>query len=175
MVKEYLQTNLIEAFRQSPLRTPLKAWTLVPFYAVISLAIGLGSGLLRFELISAELIPLLLFTLFFFPSLFEEAFFRGILIPRETMNRGRRRIILAITWSTLIFVLWHPLIAVTFNRAAIPIFLDPAFLLIVAALGITCGYSYVVSKSIWVPVLIHWATVVVWVFFFGGRNLVLEL
>lgn len=175
MVKEYLQTNLVEGFRKSPLRTPLKAWSLVPFYAVISLAIGFSAGLLRFELIPAELAPLLLFTLFIFPSLLEEAFFRGVLIPRKTIERDRRRIILAITWSTLLFVLWHPLNAVTFNRSAIPIFLDPAFLLIIAALGITCGYSYVVSKSIWVPVLIHWVTVVVWVFFLGGRNLVLEL
>ena len=175
MVTEYLQTNLVAGFRGSPLQAPLKAWSLVPFYAVISFVIGFGSGLLRFELISAELAPLLLFTLFIFPSLLEEAFFRGVLIPRETLERGRRRIVLALIWSTVLFVLWHPFNALTFNHSAIPIFLDPAFLLIVAALGITCGYGYVVSKSIWVPVLIHWATVVVWVFFLGGRNLVLEL
>ncbi len=71
--------------------------------------------------------------------------------------------------------MWHPLNAVTLNRSAIPVFLDPAFLVIVAALGLTCGYSYVVSKSIWVPIFIHWATVVVWVLFLGGQNLVLEL
>ena len=71
--------------------------------------------------------------------------------------------------------MWHPLNAVTVNRSAIPVFLDPAFLVIVAALGLTCGYSYVVSQSIWVPIFIHWATVVVWVLFLGGRNLVLEL
>jgi predicted Abi (CAAX) family protease len=82
---------------------------------------------------------------------------------------------LAIGWSTLLFVAWHPLNALTINPSAPALFLDPAFLLISAALGITCGYSYVVSKSLWVPVLIHWATVVVWVFFLGGRNLVLEL
>lgn len=175
MVKEYLQANLGESFRQSPLRAPLKAWAFVPFYALSSLAIGFGSGLLRFELVSTELAPVLPFTLFIFPSLLEEAFFRGVLIPRDTVERGRRRSILALMWSTVFFVLWHPLNAVTVNRSAIPVFLDPAFLCIVAALGLTCGYSYIVSKSIWVPVFIHWATVIVWVFFLGGRNLVLEL
>jgi len=175
MLKEYLQANLGEGFRESPLRAPLKAWSFVPFYAVVSLAIGFSSGLLRFELVSAELALLLPFTLFIFPSLLEEAFFRGVLIPRDTIERGRRRIILAITWSTVLFVLWHPLNAVTLNRSAIPVFLDPAFLVIVAALGLTCGYSYVVSQSIWVPIFIHWATVVVWVLFLGGQNLVLEL
>lgn len=119
--------------------------------------------------------PLLLVTLFVFPSLLEEAFFRGILIPRDTVERGATRSILAIGWSTLWFVAWHPFNAVTINPSAPALFLDPAFLLTSAVLGITCGYAYVVSKSLWVPVLIHWATVVVWVFFLGGRNLVLEL
>lgn len=77
--------------------------------------------------------------------------------------------------STLAFVAWHPLNALTVNRSALPIFLDPAFLLIFAGLGAVCGYGYVVSRSIWVPVLIHWATVVVWVLLLGGRNLVLDL
>ncbi|MDN3520195.1 CPBP family glutamic-type intramembrane protease [Halomonas ramblicola] len=174
-MKGYLQENLVEGFRKSPFRAPLKAWALVPFYAVISLTVGLNSGLLRFELISAELVFLLPLTLFIFPALLEEAFFRGVLIPRQIIERGRWQVVIAIAWSTLLFVLWHPLNAVTFNSSAMPTFLDPAFLLIVAILGVTCGYGYVVSKSIWVPVLIHWATVVVWVFFLGGRNLVLEL
>lgn len=174
-VSEYLRANLAEGFRTSPLRAPLKAWSLIPFYAAISLAIGFSWGLLRFELISAKLAPLLLVTLFIFPSLLEEALFRGVLIPRNTLERGAMRSILAIGWSTLLFVAWHPFNALTINPSAPALFLDPAFLLISAALGITCGYSYVVSKSLWVPVLIHWATVVVWVFFLGGRNLVLEL
>jgi predicted Abi (CAAX) family protease len=174
-VAEYVKTNLVEGFRTSPLRAPFRAWALVPFYAAISLAVGFSSGLLRLELISAKLAPLLLFTLFIFPSLLEEAFFRGVLIPRNTLEHGATRSILAIGGSTLLFVAWHPVNALTINPSAPALFLDPAFLLISAALGITCGYGYVVSKSLWVPVLIHWATVVVWVFFLGGRNLILEL
>lgn len=175
LMKEYLQKNLVKSFRGSPFRAPIKAWAPVPFYAIISLAIGFSSGLFHFELISDGLVFLLPLTLFIFPSLFEEVVFRGVLIPRETIERGPWQVVMTIAWSTLLFVLWHPLNAVTFNRSAMPIFLEPAFLFIVALLGISCSYGYVVSKSIWVPVLIHWATVVVWVFFLGGQNLVLEL
>lgn len=174
-IKNYLEANLLAGLRTSPFRAPLRAWLLVPFYAIVALAVGFGSGLFQFEIISSNLAFLLPFTLFFFPSLLEEAFFRGLLIPRNTGEHGNRRILLAVGGSTLFFVIWHPLGALTVNPGAIPLFLDPAFLLIVTALSITCGYSYVVSKSLWAPVLIHWATVMVWVFFLGGRNLILEL
>jgi len=175
MAWEYVKSNLVAGFRTSPLRAPLKAWLPVPFYAAISLAIGFSTGLIRLESISAKLAPLLLVTLFFFPSLLEEAFFRGVLIPRDTLERGAARSVLAIAWSTLLFVAWHPFNAATINPSAPPVFFDPSFLSITATLGATCGYAYVVSKSLWVPVLIHWVTVVMWVFFLGGRNLVLEL
>lgn len=174
-IKKYLQTNLLAALRTSPFHAPARAWVLVPFYAIVAMAVGFGSGLFHFQIISAKLAPLLPLTLFVFPSLLEEAFFRGVLIPRDTARHGRKRIILVVAGSTLLFVIWHPLGALTVNPSAVPVFLDPAFLLIVAALGITCGYSYVVSKSLWAPVLIHWATVVAWVFFLGGRNLILEM
>lgn len=173
-IKKYLETNLLAGLCTSPFRAPLRAWLLVPFYAITALAVGFGSGLFRFEIISTKLALLLPFTLFIFPSLLEEAFFRGLLISRNTAEHGRKRIILAVGGSALFFAIWHPLGALTINPSAIPVFLDPAFLLIVSALGITCGYGYVVSKSLWVPVLIHWATVVIWVFLLGGRNLILE-
>ena len=70
MVKKYLQTNLVEGFRESPFQTPLKAWSFVPFYALISFALGFSSGLLRFELVSAELAPLLLVTVTLSQSLY---------------------------------------------------------------------------------------------------------
>jgi predicted Abi (CAAX) family protease len=174
-IKTYLETNLLAGLRTSPFQAPLRAWLLLPFYAVIALGVGFGSGLFQFEPLTSRMALLLPFTLFIFPSLLEEAFFRGLLIPRDIADRGRKRLILAIGGSTLFFVIWHPLGALTINPSAIPIFLDPAFLLIVTALGITCGYGYAVSRSLWVPVLIHWLTVITWVFLLGGRNLILEL
>lgn len=121
------------------------------------------------------MLAVLPFSLFVFPSLLEEAFFRGILIPNDAARRSKPRIIAYIVLSTAAFVLWHPANALTINRTAAGIFLDPAFLLIVTALGITCSVSYVLSHSLWTPIIIHWLTVVVWVIFLGGRNKLLEL
>ena len=115
------------------------------------------------------------FSLFIFPSLLEEAFFRGLLIPNNAGTRSGSRIIAYIAVSTTAFVLWHPANAVTINTNAAALFLNPAFLLIVALLGITCSVSYVLSRSLWTPIIIHWMTVVIWVIFLGGRNKLLEL
>lgn len=171
----YLRENLGEAFRTSPFAAPLRVWVpLLPF-AVIALLVGFRSGLLQPQSEDPHLAFVLPFTLFIFPALLEETFFRGLLIPRDILQRGPVKTIVAIAGSTLLFVAWHPFNALAFNQSAIPLFLDPWFLVIVAALGITCGYAYALSRSIWVPVLIHWATVLVWVMFLGGRNLVLQL
>lgn len=172
---EYLRKNLGQGFRTSPFRAPLKAWALVPVFVIISVAVGFTSGLLNVEPMTSKMAVLLPLTLFVFPSLLEEAFFRGILIPRNIADSGAGKVTGAVAVSTIVFVAWHPLNALAFNHSAIPLFLDPWFLLIVCALGITCGYGYVVSRSVWVPVIIHWATVTVWVLLLGGRNLVLEL
>lgn len=114
-------------------------------------------------------------TLFVFSSLLEETFFRGILIPRGTAKLGRGKFLQAMFGSTLIFVLWHPFNALLFNEMALNIFLDPVSLVIVAALGLSCAYGYIMSGSLWVPIIMHWATVVIWVLFLGGRNLILEV
>lgn len=172
---DYLRKNPGQGFRTSPFRAPLKAWALVPVFAVVAAAIGFSTGLLNVAPMASKTALLLPATLFVFPSLLEEAFFRGVLIPRNILDSGTASAAKAVAISTLIFVAWHPLNALAFNHSAIPLFLDPWFLLIVCALGITCGYGYVVSRSVWVPTIIHWATVTVWVLLLGGRNLVLEL
>lgn len=141
----------------------------------VSLAIGFQAGLFSTGIIDFPMLAVLPFSLFVFPSLLEEAFFRGILIPNDAASRSKPRIIAYIVLSTAAFVLWHPANALTINRTALGIFLDPAFLLIVTALGITCSVSYVLSHSLWTPIIIHWLTVVVWVIFLGGRNKLLEL
>lgn len=171
----YLRDNLWAGLRTSPFRAPLKSWALVPPFVVLSLVAGFQGGLLTVEPLDSRLAPLLPVTLFVFPSLLEEAFFRGILIPRNILESGGARAVRAGAVSTVAFVLWHPLNALVVNHTAIPLFLDPWFLAITGALGVTCSYSYMVSRSVWVPVMIHWATVTVWVLVLGGRNLVLEL
>lgn len=170
-----LFNNLTQALLHSPLKSPLKAWALVPVFAIIAVSVGLSTGLFRPGWRDSPITPLLPFILFVFPSLLEEAFFRGVLIPRNILESGQAKAAWSVVISTLVFVAWHPFNALTFNPTAVPLFLDPWFLVIVAAMGLTCGCAYVLSRSIWVPVIIHWAAVTVWVLFLGGRNLVLEL
>lgn len=171
----YLKNNLLQGFKVSPFRVPLKSLIPVPIYVCASLAIGFHAGLFSVGIIDPPMSIIMPFTLFIFPSLLEEVFFRGILIPNNAATRSKSRIIAYIAISTAAFVLWHPANALTINTAAAALFLNPAFLLIVALLGITCSVSYVLSRSLWTPIIIHWLTVVVWVIFLGGRNLLMEL
>jgi predicted Abi (CAAX) family protease len=111
--------------------------------------------------------------LFVFPSFLEEAVFRGILVPNNSRERGTAYIIKVALGSSVVFMLWHPFNALTINPRARDIFLDPAFLLITFLLGLTSSLTYIFSRSLWTPVIIHWLTVLLWVYFLGGHNLVL--
>ena len=141
----------------------------------VSLAIGFYTGQFSIRIVDIPMLAVLPFSLFIFPSLLEEMFFRGVLIPNDAASRSKPGIVTYIAISTAAFVLWHPANALTVNRTAAGIFLDPAFLLIVTLLGMTCSISYVFSRSLWTPIIIHWLTVVAWVIFLGGRNKLLEL
>ncbi len=168
----YLRDNLWKGLKTPPFRAPARVWILFAAFAAFAAVVGFGTGLLEYDPLPLPTALLLSFTLVVFPSLVEEAVFRGLLIPRDAADRGRAAA--GIVFSTVIFVAWHPFNALVFTPSA-AVFLNPWFLVIVTALGVTCGYAYVVSRSIWVPVIIHWATVFAWVIFLGGRNLVLEL
>ncbi len=172
---KYLSNNLGQSFLTSPVKAPLKAWALVPVFAIIAVSVGFGAGLFQFGWLDSSITPVLPIILFVFPSLLEEAFFRGVLIPRNILASGHAKAAWSVAISTLVFVAWHPFNALAFNPTAISLFLNPWFLVMVGAMGVTCGYAYAVSRSIWIPVIIHWAAVTAWVLFLGGRNLVLEL
>ena len=171
----YLKNNLLRGLRVSPFRAPLKSLIPVPVYLCASMAIGFHAKLFSVGVIDFPMSIILPFSLFIFPSLLEEALFRGILIPNNAAAQSKSRIAAYIAVSTAAFVLWHPVNALTINTTAAALFLNPAFLLIVTLLGITCSVSYVLSRSLWTPIIIHWLTVVVWVIFLGGRNKLLEL
>lgn len=174
-LKDYILANPIQGLLTRPSRKPLRAWALVPLFAAAALFLGIRSGLFRFEPALVEWAPFLALALLVSPAFLEELVYRGLLIPRGILTRGPLWTAAAIGWSTVLYVLSHPLGALTTSPAAKPFFLDPVFLAITTLLGITCGYSYVVSRSLWHPILIHWLSVLVWVFFLGGYDLVLAL
>jgi predicted Abi (CAAX) family protease len=143
-------------------------------FALLATPFGLVTGLFDFAVLDSPIALLLPFTLFVFPAFLEEAFFRGVLIPRDTLDRGASAAVQYTVLSTVAFVAWHPLNALTINPGARALFVDPRFLVIAAALGLLCSVAYLISRSLWVPVVIHWLAILVWVFLLGGRNLVLE-
>jgi uncharacterized protein len=174
-IRSYLAANLWQGLRTSPFKAPLISLLPFPVYLLFALGIGFYSGLFNFGFLNSKIGLFLPFILFVFPSFFEEAFFRGLLIPNNAVEQGSRRILFYLVISTALFVLWHPFNALTINPEAASFFLNPYFLLITTLLGLTCGVSYILSRSLWIPILIHWLTVMLWVFLLGGRNMMLEL
>lgn len=144
-------------------------------YFVLAMFIGFGFGLFEFRPLQDKAVLYLPFSLLIFPSILEETFFRGLLIPRNTEQKGTKASIFAVCLSTIIFVTWHPINALAINPNAKSFALNPIFLTITTLLSITCGIFYIKSKSLWAPILIHWITVLIWVTLLGGRNLVLEI
>jgi predicted Abi (CAAX) family protease len=101
-------------------------------------------------------------TLFVIPALGEELLFRAMMIPRD------RPTSFSIAVATLLFILWHPLQAVTIGPSWASAFLDPWFLACVGILGLACGRIYAATRSLWPPVLVHWLVVFGWKVFLGG-------
>jgi predicted Abi (CAAX) family protease len=174
MIRRYLRENTWRALKTPPWQSGWHPWLTLPPYAIAAVVIGSAAGLLHWQPLSGGLVMVLPLTLFLFPSLLEELVFRGIFIPRDVLKQGPAAAARAIALSTAAFVIWHPVNALTVNTSAIPLFLDPWFLAITTVLGVTCGTAYVLSGSLWVPVVIHWLSVTVWVLLLGGRNLLLE-
>ncbi|MBY5945512.1 type II CAAX prenyl endopeptidase Rce1 family protein [Photobacterium rosenbergii] len=144
-------------------------------FSAFAVGFGLSSGLFTFAPVKYPNAYFLILTMVIFPSLLEEGIFRGLLIPRKVFGQSTRQQWLYILGSSVIFVLWHPFNAFLFNTSAQLFFYDLRFLLIVMVLGVTCGYLYIKTHSLWPCVVVHWLTVVCWVFIFGGRNLLGEV
>lgn len=142
-------------------------WPIAAMYGCFALAVGLGAGLLRPEAPSLFELLVLPFVLVLYPSLLEESVFRGLLLPRSLLGASAARRFLAVSASTALFVLMHPLNAWFIDLSDTSQFLEQSFLLIVTALGYACGYLYLRSGSLWAPMALHWATVVAWNLFLG--------
>jgi len=171
---QFLTTNLIKGLRTSPLHGLKHTILLFTLFAIVALTTGFSTGLFRFEVLDSDLVIILPFALFIFPALFEEVIFRGLLIPNNTRQAGIKKTLYYSMISSVVFVAWHPLNALTINPGAKAFFLDPWFLLITFVLGMVCSLGYIFSRSLWVPVIMHWLTVIIWVLLLGGRNLILQ-
>jgi len=156
---------------RKPSGQPVVIVLVITIYCAAALVIGLFSGVLNPGFSNYHNVWLLPFTMLVFPSFLEELFFRGLLLPLDLRQRKPSQQVLFLLGSSLVFVLWHPLNAGLWNTTAQVYFFNPFFLLIVALLGLSCGFLYVYTRSLWVAVLVHWFTILAWVFLFGGHNM----
>ena len=154
-----------------------RAWTasaaVYALFLVCAAPIGLLTGLLRPSmphLPPAQMIRVA-FLIFLQPALVEEIVFRALLIPREAGAMPRRRLILVAGAALAVYVASHPLNAWLFRPQVLAVFASPAYLVLATLLGAACTAAYLVSRSIWPSVVIHWLTVVTWLWFLGGQAL----
>lgn len=104
------------------------------------------------------------------PALLEEGFWRVLLLPHPTeMISDRKRWQIGLPMLGL-FVLMHPLNAITVYPAAFATFTNPVFLLSAALLGLVCTVVYWQSGSWWLIAVIHWLVVTLWLLFLGGYS-----
>ncbi|MBD2415682.1 abortive phage infection protein [Nostoc calcicola FACHB-389] len=143
---------------------------LLIIYSIIAIPYGLKSEFLHIEIWSANWINqcLLILRCFFAPALVEELCFRVFLLPHPSENPNLVEWSLSAIVSLLLFILYHPFNAKTFFKAGYPTFINPVFLALASLLGIICTVGYILTGSLWVIVVIHWAVVVVWLIVFGG-------
>lgn len=91
---------------------------------------------------------------FFFPALFEELVFRGLLNPTQTT--------LSIVLSTALFVIWHPIAGTFLIPEALSYVSDLRFLFFVTLFGLAFCLMRRLTGSFWAPILCHWVVTLTW-------------
>ncbi len=144
-------------------------WIYVAFLAC-AIPVGLTSGLVHLAPAptTAAGSALLACTLLLHPALTEEIVFRALLLPRRPERLRPATVAALVVIALVLYVGAHPLNAWLFWPAAMPVFTDASYLGLVTLLGAACTAAYLVSQSIWPPVLIHWVTVTAWILLLGG-------
>lgn len=148
----------------------LQAGGLVLLLAALTALFGRRSGFLRWRPVRAPWTARVGIALacLFTPALAEELAFRALLIPGpgEQASFNSR-----ISWSIAsltAFVLYHPLKSRLLPARRNAPFAHPVFLALTTLLGAACTVSYVLSGSLWPPVVIHWLCVTVWLLWLDG-------
>jgi predicted Abi (CAAX) family protease len=138
-------------------------------YGAVAVPWGLRQGFLRQQVWALDPIAdwQVGLKLFLLPSLVEELVFRVLLLPARQATSWGVWVIWAIGGVGL-FVLYHPLNAMTFYPAGNPTFFDRRFLVLAGLLGVTCTVIYAATSSLLLIAMIHWIVVLVWLRQLGG-------
>lgn len=152
------------AARTLPKRSDwLYAVGLLAAFGLVYLPIGFWLGFLTIDLqTSWQTIASVTATAFLMPGLTEELGFRVLLIPHPSEPVSLRKRQFYIALSLLLFVVYHlhPFVPLFFRTGA--------FLTGASLVGIVCTLAYLKSGSLWLPVILHWLIVAVWLLVFGG-------
>ncbi|HEY9634301.1 MAG TPA: CPBP family glutamic-type intramembrane protease [Coleofasciculaceae cyanobacterium] len=143
---------------------------LLLLFTVVTLPIGFQFGFLKTEFlrVSWSNIIAIIASSLFMPAITEELFFRVLLLPQSTENVSPLVLLLWGCISLVLFIVYHPLNAVSFFPNGRETFFNAVFLVSTALLGLVCSLAYVQSGSLWTAVALHWLTVVVWLLLLGG-------
>jgi len=141
-------------------------------YAAIALPLGFSMQFLRWN--PGQRPPLKLAgaiaLLFIMPALLEEVVFRVFLIPHPLEAASPLSWLFWAAFSLFLFVIYHPLAALTYNRKGYPTFVKLPFLSLATLLGLSCTVAYGLTGCLWVPVLFHWVAVTIWLFLLDGEQ-----
>lgn len=129
-IKLYLKNNLLKGLKTPPTNLPLKSVILIPFYITFTLLVGFNTNLLEYKPITSYMLFILPLSLFIFPTLLEEIFFRGVLLPYNLKYKSYKTIIFYVLVSTLLYTSIHLLYAML-NPVSAIYFSNIYFLLIV--------------------------------------------
>jgi predicted Abi (CAAX) family protease len=165
-------SRLIESLKLPGLREWAITIALLILYGLIAAPIGFQqqflqltipfAGLSRWQAIGVAL------KLLWLPAIAEEFVFRVLLIPHPTEGADLLTTGLWAIVSLVLFVLYHPLNAITFYHPGYPTFFRTVFLSLAALLGIICTAAYLLTGSLWAIAFIHWVVVLVWLQLLGG-------
>lgn len=152
----------------------LEAWLyaafLLLFFTLISLPIGFLDNFLHIDFVKGSWPTIIGITMISFvtPAVTEELFFRALLLPQTTEQLSVLGLGIWGCISLAMFIVYHPLNALSFFPRGLETFFNVVFLVLAALLGIVCSFAYLQSGSLWTPVMIHWLVVVVWLLCLGG-------
>jgi predicted Abi (CAAX) family protease len=141
-------------------------------YGALALGLAVASGFLTLPWQWPPLAQALprMAGLLLMPALGEELLFRVLLIPTQGEGFPWSAQLAWMLLSLGLFVLYHPFAARLWYPQARALFNDPRFLVQATLLGVACSLAYVLTGSLWTPVLIHWLAVVIWLEPFRGRQ-----
>jgi uncharacterized protein len=162
-----LRYRLYAAFKTRPSDHSWRyAIVLIALYSVIYVPIGFSQGLLTWSWPKDwQTIGITLLTAFVMPGLDEEIIFRVLLIPHQTEPMRP-----LVRWGWILLS-WLLFVAAHFCHPWVPpFFWSPAFVIGAGLMGLVCTLSYLQSRSVWPPIVIHWFLVSNWLLFLGGLD-----